>query len=856
MPELPLPPSGTLDQLVDPQGQVIIAEEIVSSDVASEIPTETEEATEEEDENFEEAGTEDTVAIPDLATTKKHSTLHRSFSKFKQVVGMIHKSTKATTLPQPVSSKTKSSGQLLPPKASKKRSVKFEEHVQGVTGGVDEAWFHLAEPSSKLAKIGRSSTTRWRVMTEANLIVSVMAVYAFNPKVITVGAYMVRRMCFSGANPPTDEIASLRMRLANTPIVTVLLDALENFRKDQEVVTAVLVALGNLALTNVAACAIGDHGLGRVVRAMKRHKDVPKVVDCGIILLLNVTDTRVEYKKKLRELSVPHFLVKELAKFVHSLHQATRSPTDDMRSGSSIASNTPSDRQTPTKRYGKKSSSKPSRAASNISENLKPVIRAHKLIQLGETLPCPIHEARNGVSSPLPSSTTASTPSSTSIVEKSDAKDVLTRRPRKDSNRPSKSKRNNGNIEQVEQIDMDEQSSSSSFSSSSASPSSPSLWSGDASRYSGATPPANLASLDISSSSPVAFTPVNSQRSRVGSNGPAVMPTSRSGHDNDNGFGDSTQFTMDGFDNDDPELDIDQDGDTNDEASRRPRGVDKKDPKSSAWTLRRRPPFSFLASQVAERGAEFATMRRVIDLITVLGADYDILRLDVTLKCSSLLGDAIIILFGLPLPHVDLLLSSAFRCLLVIYEWDIQHQDWTYSSQLVRSLLMLSDALVSAHIFLQYLSNCFLVCFSLVWKRMDQYEERRLLVDLLIASMRMIAPKPSDEDPRSHKTSSSASLTNSHARNALIITGAAMLGDLAHSYYDLRTHIRDSGVIQVIRSLRDQVVDPKHLDRLNDILDEFEDNPLLRGRHHPQPQQPQQQADQPNQPQQAVPLGQ
>ena len=60
-----------------------------------------------------------------------------------------------------------------------------------------------------------------------------------------------------------------------------------------------------------------------------------------------------------------------------------------------------------------------------------------------------------------------------------------------------------------------------------------------------------------------------------------------------------------------------------------------------------------------------------------------------------------------------------------------------------------------------------------------------------------------------------------------------MLGDMAHAFYELRGYIRDTGVLQVLKSLHEDedLLEEAERGRLADALDEFEDNPLLRGRH-------------------------
>jgi hypothetical protein len=639
------------------------------------------------------------IAIPDAPRIlpKSHNSLHRSLSKLKKVIGLVQKQPKSTpNLPVNASRIPPLPALGLPHSSAKKRHLQVEEPIprEEALSGADEAWFTLPDP--KNLQVPGLVTGGWRVMSEMNLLVNTISVFRLNPKVVTVGAYMVRRLCYSASPAVEDDVNSIRNRLPYTAIVNILLDALETLKKDVTAVAAILVALGNLALSPVSACSIGDHGLGLIFRVMKRHRSIPKIIEYSIFLLLNVCDKRIEYKKKLRDLDVPQFIVKELAKFVHSLR-----PNDKTHAKASSDAKGPSP--------------KPSES---LTASLKGVVASY---------------------------------------------DSVTHRH---------------------------------------------------------TPHSEL------SASPIAS---HEQSSLVDSQGAAAGGSERSAHSESSI---SVPDLIEEGEQHVEEVSEEMEGEENGTGS----ADDVIDERACAWMLKNRPSLAALhLDLILHRPADLRMINRLLDMLCVLSADYDILKTDLALKSANLIGDLIVMLFGSPWPAVDAVLKSAFRCLLVIYEWDVHHQDWASCARLVHSLLFLARAFVKARIRLPYATNCYLVIFSLVWKRWDQHAERKELVNLIISSLhleQLLAGSRGSHSARtraSHGTSSTSQKPNSTV-SPLLIPGAAMLGDLAHSFYNLRTHIRDVGGIQLLRVFKEGL-EGDTLARLNDILDEFEDNPLLRGLH-------------------------
>jgi len=704
-------------------------------------------------------------AVP--SAKKPHGVLRRSLSKLKHVAHLFHKPSKSSSSGDGQGSFSKRLVKYDSPQVDDVLSgePKSSITVASVVEGVDKAWFGLADPKSLC--IPGLASSRWRVMSEENLLVSVMSVYRFNPRVISVGAYIVRRLCY--LEPPSllHNLHSIRARLSSTSIVDALLQALEEYQKECTLASAILVALGNLALTSVSARAIGERGLPLVVRVMKRHHSVPRVVDYGIFLLLNVCDGQQEFKRKLRDLDFPELAVKQIAKFIRPLR--------------------PNGKFVPT---AAPTSTAPATAS--------------------QAPPAPRKDQKAFDSSITIASTTLNEVSASLVSAGAKGQVLTSLKPVLDSYRFQ--------------------------------------------------PPRSQLALSSS----------YDQRSLTDSI-PYIVGCGGS----EAGVTDSTTSEgEDSFDVTSGDMDLEEE--VKEEVWRRQtRDIEEADERASRWILKRRPTLSFVQSVLhnEHRLSELAMIRKYLDVLCVLGSDYDMLKPDLAVKCATLIGDLIIMLYGIPLPHVDSLLVAAFRCLLVIFEWGVLNQDSAYCGPFLFSLIFFSETFIKSHIMVPYMINCYLIIFSLLWKRWDHTRERRRFVDILIATLKLEALRrppsmlnamtsssssghtraaesrtrktssssvPSLASPSSSpiptSTSASSSLSSSTATTSptsapqtqlLLITCAAMLGDFAHASYEMRSHIRDSGVLQLLRLYRDEAQGTT-LDKLNDSLDEFEDNPLLR----------------------------
>lgn len=761
----PLSDSLTLEHASSLPGSVEVAIEnplAHSSSEASEI------ADEDDASEMAHGGETVQVDLPDViiadspgALKKHYNPIHRGFSKLIHVATGRSKARKARSNSEgtPVVSKPLSS--------SKKRSFKFDESnaTQGHSSGADEAWFRLPTPSD--VALPNFTPGCWRIMSEANLLASVLSVYNGNERLVSTGAYMVRKLCFIEPATTLEEEGSIRSRLANTSIVSVLLEALRQFKKNHVTVSSILVALGNLAISRVLATQIGDRGLSLIVNVMSMHRSAAKVIEYGTFLLLNVCDGRVEYKRKLRSLGMPQLIVKILDKFVASLMPNRNHPAV-------IAADHPISPLTGA------TATASSRATSSASMSLS-------------------------ASAPSSKTHTPSVSATSSSSLTSSLKSV----------------------------------------SSSATASSATCW-------------REKLSLSIQ---PAIDLHLFMRESQLSSEDGDDVPDSPRSREQAGGSGGSSEMDLSTAETE--EETSTEDYDSTEESSDEHLGdeEDAKDEKACKWMLKKRPHFAQLQADFAhQRTAEISMMRRLLDLMSVLGSEYDILKPDLAVKTANLLGDLTIALFGCPWPQVDLLLSSAFRTLIVIFEWESQSRELRDNAQLVRSLSILSKLFMRAHIPLKYSPSCNLVIFSLIWKKWDQSAMRKRLVNLIVSSLRLLvaevdAAKADRADPVqiSSATSSSASMSSlpemktnggsfTWRPRAIVIPSAAMLGDMAHAFYELRGYIRDTGVLQVLRSLREDedLFEEAERDRLGDALDEFEDNPLLRGRHRQRQQMMQQ----------------
>lgn len=710
------------------------------------------------------------VELPDVVMAdfpgshkKHHNPIQRGISKIINVATGRSKARKARSSSEGTPVVSQSSA------PSKKRLLKYEESVfsLGNSSGVDEAWFKLACPEDVV--LPNLTPGRWRIMSEANLLASVLSVYCNNETLMTTGAYVVRKLCFLESADMLDDVSSIRCRLANTSLVSVLLEALRQFKKNHQTVSTILVALGNLAISRVLATQIGDRGLSLIVASMSLHRSRPKVIEYGTFLLLNVCDSRVEYKRKLRSLGMPQLVVKILDKFVSSLRPDHHHPAVIAAEGG------------PTSATFTESQKSPRDVASEKSEKSdKPHHHRHHH-----------HTVTNSSGSHASSSSAPSTGASA-------------------SSHPTWKEKLFNSVQPA--IDLHE----------------------------------FLNDIQLQSENEGGDSP-RSRGHVGGSGGSSEAELSTAETDEEESYGDD----------DSSEASAEEESAT---------GEDEKDEKACKWMYKRRPHFAQLQADFCHRRApELTMMKRLLDLMSVLGSEYDILKPELALKTATLLGDMTISLFGCPWPHVDALLTSAFRTLVVIFEWDTQSRDWRYNLKLVRSLTILSRMFVRAHVPLRYSSSCNLVIFSIIWKKWDQDVMRKRLINLIVASLRLemsfksgrgdsmrLASSASSSAPSDAKSGASA---QNHTRSrSVVIPSAAMLGDMAHAFYDLRGYIRDTGVLQVLRALRDDeaLFEEAERDRISDILDEFEDNPLLRGRHR-QRQAMMQQMQQLQQQQQAAP---
>lgn len=798
-------------------------------------------------------GSSDSGEIADVmiadspATSKKRANpLQRGFSKLLNVSTWRNKS-KGEGEASGIQEEGSGSASPRGTHTTKRRALKFEDPLPIAQGenasGVDEAWFKMKEPKQfKIPGFCRSG--RWRVMSEINLLVSTMSVYCNNERLTCIGAYVVRKMCFLDGDTNNED--SIRSRFANSPIVTVLLDALTHFKKSAQTVASVLVALGNLALSNLLACQIGDRGLTLIFNAIQRHRANPKVVEYGTFLLLNVCDARVEYKKKLRSIGIHQFIVKELSRFVKSIQPNSHHPAI-------IAQET-----TP---YTTQKQSR--RAQKWRSENEK--------VNSGAEIP---FNSPNQSLSSLPCFDTASTQtmSSQSTTNK-DGKRCRTESSSSASGSHSASSSTSNYTKQSSQA------------------------SNEASRDDEAgnvRPPQGTSALNLpipfpspslpasqvatprstSSSNTLAKPlPMTSQARVLASLKPVIDlhhllrdiceygENEYSSHTDKHSespregssYGDVGQEEEGGeIEEEDSASESSEESaeESEEEEEQVSSKEEDKDEKTCKWILKKRPQFVQLEYDLSHhRNADMAMLRRLLDLLSVLGADYDILKSDLAIKTTKLLGNLIIALYGCPWAPVDTLLSSAFRALVVIYEWDVTARDSRYNDVLVRSLLLLSGAFVKAQITLRYMASCFLVIFSLIWKSWSVNILHKRLIKVISASLKQEIVFGGQKQEISHRVllrrqtsylmgnsgRPGGTVTSSNSRS-VAIPSAAMLGDLAREHYELREFIRGTGVLQLLRTLRDQdeteggYEEDERL-RLADILDEFEDNPLLRGRH-------------------------
>lgn len=692
----------------------------------------------------------DVVIADSPGALKKHyNPIHRGISKLIHVATGRSKARKARSNSEgtPVASK--------PITPAKKRTFKFEESysAQGHSSGADEAWFKLPTPSD--VALPNFTPGRWRIMSEANLLASVLSVYNGNERLISTGAYMVRKLCFIEPATTLEEEGSIRSRLANTSIVSVLLEALRQFKKNHVTVSSILVALGNLAISRTLATQIGDRGLSLIVSVMSLHRSATKVIEYGTFLLLNICDERVEYKRKLRSLGMPQLVVKILDKFVSTLLPNRNHPAV-------IAADHPT---------GLASASTASMASGSAS--------------IG-TLSLSASAPSSKTHAPIASATSSS--SLTSSLKSN-----------------STSSASSSSREQL--------------------------------------------SLSIQ---PAIDLQLFLRESQLSSENEDDVPESPRSREQAGGSGGSTEADLSTAETD--EETSTEDYDSTEESVQEYLGDEEeaKDEKACKWMLKKRPHFAQLQADFAHRRTgELAMMRRLLDLMSVLGSDYDIIKPELAIKTVNLLGDLTIALFGCPWPQVDTLLGSAFRTLIVIFEWEGQSRELRDNALLVRSLSILSKLFMRSHIPLKYSPSCNLVIFSLVWKKWDQNAMRKRLVNLIVSSLRLLvsevdAAKANRSEPVhfSSTTSSSASMSSlpemKSNKNAftwrpasIVIPSAAMLGDMAHAFYELRGYIRDTGVLQVLKSLHEDedLLEEAERGRLADALDEFEDNPLLRGRH-------------------------
>lgn len=692
------------------------------------------------------------VDLPDvvLADTpnslkKHHNPLQRSITKLFHVATGKSKARK----PRSNSEGTPVASSLPMLHPSKKRVYKFEEsgYGQDVNPGVDEAWFKLPNPAN--FRLPNSASTHWRMMSETNLLASVLSVYGNNERLICTGAYVIRKLCYMESPALLDEPTSIRCRLANTTVVSVLLDALRQFKKDHHTVAAILVALGNLAISSVLASQIGDRGLSLIVAAITLHRSKPKVVEFGAFLLLNVCDGRIEYKRKLRSLGMPQLIVKILDKFVSSLKPNRHHPSviaSDIMSSSSSSSIEAS----PSK------SVKNLRTSEGSSPNKKVQPIAHATI------------------------------------------------PRLNASTPSKV-----NVSSIQRTWRD--------------------------RLAAVVQP----TIDLQESMTDSQLPSESDD----------VPDSPRSREHGGGSGGSSEadFLTDESDDETAEAESevaaevrprdDENYGNNGEAE------EELDEKACKWMLKRRPLFAQLQGDFGHlrRSEELVMMRRLLDLLSVLSSGYDMIKPELAQKAISLLGELTVALFGCPWPHIDSLLNSAFRALVVIYEWDVQSHDWRHNSILARSLCILSKAFLRAEVPLKYDYSCFLIIFSIIWKRPDQNWLRKRLVNLIVSMFRMeannldLSNSSYEFGLRSQSSSSVGPQEEAKGskRSVSIFHAAAMLGDMAHSFYEIRMYICETGVLKILKVLSEDenMFKLEDRNRIGDILDEFEDNPLLRGRH-------------------------
>jgi len=622
------------------------------------------------------------VAIADGSSFsfKPHGSLLKSLSKLKNMMDRMRKTPKTTPSPAPISKSPGPTGA-----GTKRRHLAFDDSlaVEVTRYGVDEAWFRLPDPKNLV--VPGFAFGDWRVKSEVQHLVDLVSAFHLNPRVVSIGAYIVRRLCYLDSATDSADVSSIRTRLSSTGVEEMLLETLEVFKKDTEVVASILVALGNLALAHVSACFIGDHGLGLIVRVMKRHRESPKIIENAIFLLISVCDKRIEYKKKLRNLDLPQFIVKSLNKFISSIRQSDK-PT-------AVAS-----------KSSKKNEPKPAEA---LNAALNNSILSHP-----------------SSASPKPSSI-------------------------------------------------------------------------------------------LSSSSTIASSLVDSQGMTNGGS--------------DRAHSDSYSSM--------PELgEADEAADANDDSDEEEGILHRTvapNERTCKWIMKHRVlPTTLQDDWVQQHLFDIMMIRRLLDMLTVLSADYDIVKGDLSLKSATVISEIIVMLFGAPFPSIDSVVTSAFRCLLVIYEWDVHNEVWSNLEMFVHSLLILASSFVKAKIKLPYIANCYLLIFSLVWKKWNLDTERKELVNLILASLRQEVPQPSyDSESKELNASSGSGASKTTPKvSPLLIPAAAMLGDMAQTFFSIRTHITDLGGVQLLRSFKEGL-EGENLRRLSAALDEFEDNPLIRARN-------------------------
>lgn len=628
------------------------------------------------------------VAIADGSSFsfKPHGSLLKSLSKLKNMMDRMRKTPKTVPSPAPVS---KSPGPAS--SGSKRRHLAFDDNLaQEVTHyGVDEAWFRLADPKNLV--VPGFAFGDWRVKSEVQHLVDLVSAFHLNPRVVSIGAYIVRRLCYLDSATDSSIVSSIRTRLSSTGVEEMLLETLEVFKKDAAVVASILVALGNLALANVSACFIGEHGLSLIVRVMKRHRDSPKIIENAIFLLLSVCDKRIEYKKKLKNLDLPQFIVKSLNKFVASIRQ----------------------------------SDKPSAASSKSSKKNEPK---------------PAEALNASLSSSILSYSSSTSPKTSSVLSSS-------------SNTHDRS----------------------------------SLVDSQGMNHGGSDRGAHSDSY-------------------------SSMPE----------LGEAVEVVA---------------AEVSEEASEEEEDIlgrtEAPNERTCKWIMKHRVlPTTLHDDWIQQHLSDIMMIRRLLDMLSVLSADYDIVKGDLSLKSATVISEIIVMLFGAPYSCIDSVVTSAFRCLLVIYEWDVHNEVWSNLEMFVHSLLILASSFVKAKIKLPYIANCYLLIFSLVWKKWNLDTERKELVNLILASLRQEVPQPSldRESAASNESLANGAPKTTPKISPLLIPAAAMLGDMAQTFFSIRTHITDMGGVQLLRSFKEGL-EGENLRRLSAALDEFEDNPLIRARN-------------------------